>query len=64
MAALARFLAQRLREVQQRAVRGLKNEPAYVAFTCAQLAQVRGEAPEVLARAAAANARTLLKLPA
>lgn len=44
-------------------VRGRKNEPAYVAFTCAQLAQVRGEAPEQLARAAAANARTLLKLP-
>ncbi len=44
-------------------VRGRKNEPAYVAFTCAQLAQVRGEAPEMLARAAAANARTLLKLP-
>jgi TatD DNase family protein len=45
-------------------VRGRKNEPAYVAFTCAQLAQLRGEAPEELARAAAANARTLLKLPA
>lgn len=44
-------------------VRGRKNEPAYVAFTCAQLAQVRGEAPEQLARAATANARTLLKLP-
>jgi len=45
-------------------VRGRKNEPAYVAFTCAQLARVRGEPPEQLARAAAANARTLLKLPA
>jgi TatD DNase family protein len=45
-------------------VRGRKNEPAFVAFTCAQLAQVRGEAPEQLARAAAANARALLKLPA
>lgn len=45
-------------------VRGRKNEPAFVAFTCAQLAQLRGEAPEALARAAAANARTLLKLPA
>ena len=45
-------------------VRGRKNEPAFVAFTCAQLAQVRGEAPEVLARAAGANARALLRLPA
>ncbi|MBA3549267.1 MAG: TatD family hydrolase [Nannocystis sp.] len=44
-------------------VRGRKNEPAYIAFTCAQLAQVRGEPPEQLARAAAANAKTLLKLP-
>jgi len=45
-------------------VRGRKNEPAFIAFTCAQLAHLRGEAPEQLARAAAANARTLLKLPA
>lgn len=44
-------------------VRGRKNEPAFVAFTCAVLAQVRGEAPEVLARAAGANARALLRLP-
>lgn len=44
-------------------VRGLKNEPAFVAFTCARLAEVRGESPEVLARAAAANARTLFGLP-
>jgi TatD DNase family protein len=45
-------------------VRGRKNEPAFVAFTCAQLALVRGEAPEELARAAGANARALLRLPA
>jgi len=44
-------------------VRGRKNEPAFIAFTCAQLAQVRGEAPGVLAGAAAANARALLGLP-
>lgn len=44
-------------------VRGRKNEPAFVAFTCTLLAQVRGEAPEVLARAAGANARRLLRLP-
>ncbi len=44
-------------------VRGRKNEPAFVAYTCAQLAGVRGEAPEALARAAAANARRLLRLP-
>jgi TatD DNase family protein len=45
-------------------VRGRKNEPAFVAHTCAHLAGVRGEAPEALARAAAANARLLLRLPA
>ena len=44
-------------------MRGRKNEPAFIAFTCAQLAQVRGEAPEALAGAAAANARALLGLP-
>ena len=44
-------------------VRGRKNEPANVAYTCAQLAALRGEAPEALARAASANARTLLRLP-
>ena len=44
-------------------VRGRKNEPAYVAFTCVELARVRGEPPEQLARAAAANARALLGLP-
>ena len=44
-------------------VRGRKNEPAYVAYTCAQLAGLRGEPPAELARAAAANARALLHLP-
>jgi TatD DNase family protein len=44
-------------------VRGRKNEPANVAYTCAQLAALRGEAPEALARAASANARALLRLP-
>jgi TatD DNase family protein len=45
-------------------VRGRKNEPANVAFTCARLAAVRGEAPAALARAAAANAVALFGLPA
>lgn len=44
-------------------VRGRKNEPANVAYTCAQLAALRGEAPEALAAASSANARTLLHLP-
>ncbi len=44
-------------------VRGQKNQPAFVAFTCARLAEVRGEPAEVLARAAGANARLLLGLP-
>jgi len=44
-------------------VRGRKNEPAYVAFTCAQLAGLRGETPGQLAQAANANARALLRLP-
>lgn len=43
--------------------RGRKNHPAHVAFTCARLADVRGEAPEVLARQAAANTRALLGMP-
>jgi TatD DNase family protein len=45
-------------------VRGRKNEPAHVAFTCAALAGVRGEAPEALARSAAAATRALFGLPA
>jgi TatD DNase family protein len=45
-------------------VRGTKNEPAHVAFTCACLAQIRGEDPQALARQAAANTRALLRMPA
>ncbi len=44
-------------------VRGRKNEPANVAFTCVHLAQARGESPDALARQAAANTRSLLRLP-
>jgi TatD DNase family protein len=44
-------------------VRGAKNEPANVAFTCARLAEARGQDPHVLARQAAANARSLLRMP-
>lgn len=44
-------------------VRGRKNHPAYVAFTCQRLAEVRGEAPEALAARAAANTRALLQMP-
>jgi TatD DNase family protein len=43
-------------------LRGRKNEPANVAFTCAALAEVRGEAPEQLAAIAASNTRALLGL--
>lgn len=45
-------------------VRGRKNEPANVAFTCAALAQIRGVAPEILAQSATRNTRRLLSLPA
>jgi TatD DNase family protein len=45
-------------------VRGRKNEPANVAYTCARLAAVRGVAPEALARAANANAAAIFRLPA
>jgi TatD DNase family protein len=45
-------------------VRGSKNSPANVAFTCARLAEVRGEDPHALAQRAAANARALLRMPA
>lgn len=44
-------------------MRGRKNVPAHVAFTCAHLAQARSEAPEALALQAAANTRALLGLP-
>ncbi len=44
-------------------LRGRKNSPANVAFTCARLAEVRGEAPEALAARAADNTRALLRMP-
>ncbi|MFO7567157.1 MAG: TatD family hydrolase [Enhygromyxa sp.] len=40
-------------------LRGRKNEPANVAFTCVALAKLRGEAPELLAEAATANTLAL-----
>jgi TatD DNase family protein len=45
-------------------LRGRKNRPAHLAFTCARLAEERGEAPGALARQAAANTRALLRMPA
>lgn len=44
-------------------LRGRKNEPANVAFTCERLAAVRGETPGELAAAASANTRALFGLP-
>jgi TatD DNase family protein len=44
-------------------VRGSKNVPANVAFTCARLAELRGQDPHGLALHAAANARALLRMP-
>jgi TatD DNase family protein len=44
-------------------VRGRKNAPANVAFTCTRLAAERGETPEALAHCSAHNARRLLGLP-
>jgi TatD DNase family protein len=44
-------------------LRGRKNEPANVAFTCVALAKLRGETPEQLASFAAANTRSLFRLP-
>src|SRR5690606_35492314 len=44
-------------------VRGIRNQPAHVAFTCARLAEARGQDPHVLARQAAANTRALLQMP-
>lgn len=44
-------------------MRGRKNIPANVAFTCARLADVRGVQPEVLAQQAAQNTRNLLRIP-
>ncbi|MCA9711259.1 MAG: TatD family hydrolase, partial [Myxococcales bacterium] len=45
-------------------MRGAKNTPANVAFTCMRLAEVRGQDPTALARQAAANTRSLLGMPA
>lgn len=45
-------------------VRGRKNEPANVAFTCARLAELRGERPEELAEATSRNTRRLFGIPA
>ena len=44
-------------------VRGRKNQPANVAFTCTFLAGVRGVAPQALALDAAANTRAFLAMP-
>ncbi len=44
--------------------RGRPNEPANVAFTCVQLASLRGQSPESLASAAATNTRQLFKIEA
>jgi TatD DNase family protein len=45
-------------------LRGRKNEPANVAFTCVALASLRGEEPSALAHAAAANTRALFGMSA
>lgn len=44
-------------------LRGKKNEPANVVLTARRLAEVKGVAPEVLARATSENARRVLRLP-
>ncbi len=44
--------------------RGRRNEPAHVVHVGAAIAAVRGVAPEQIARATAANARRLFRLPA
>lgn len=44
--------------------RGRKNEPGYVAFTCAHIAGLRGQDPGELAAQAAANTRLVLGLGA
>ena len=45
-------------------LRGRKNQPAHVAFTCARLAAERGVTSQELAAQATANTRTLLGIPA
>jgi TatD DNase family protein len=42
--------------------RGKRNEPAWVAYTLAKVAIVRGDDPQDLGRATAANARRLFGL--
>src|SRR5690606_34616879 len=44
-------------------MRGRKNQPANVAFTCAALAAVRGQSAESLATQCAQNTRRLFGLP-
>jgi TatD DNase family protein len=44
-------------------LRGRKNQPAHVAFTCLRLASERGVDPRTLARESAQNTRSLLGLP-
>jgi TatD DNase family protein len=44
-------------------VRGRKNEPANVAFTCARLAEVRGESAAALASTTSRNTRRLFGIP-
>ncbi len=44
-------------------VRGRRNQPANVAFTCGHLAKARGVPPEELAATATANTRALLAMP-
>lgn len=44
-------------------MRGTKNNPANVAFTCVRLAEVRGTTPQQLAARATANTRALLGMP-
>lgn len=43
--------------------RGKRNEPAYVAFVCEQLAQLRGVSPSEIARTTTAVAQTFFDLP-
>lgn len=45
------------------AVRGRRNEPAYVVHTLAVLAEMRGEDPDDLARVIDANATAVFRLP-
>jgi len=43
--------------------RGQRNEPAYLALTAARVAELRGEALELLAARLSDNARRLFKIP-